>query len=119
MNRNDALNLSVDLALAWGTDWLQPIQSRLAAKNSALSTAELDEYNELSQGVLKTGFKLITDILEGVYDKRETIKEKDLRAAFIADMRGRFPWMNEVNLKKILSQGLYYAWKNGLGDCIK
>jgi len=113
------LNLSLDLALAWGPNWAQPIQSRLAAKDDTLSFSDLNEYNDLSQEVLNEGFQFITSRLEGVCDARETIKEKDLKTVFVENMVGKYPWINEEHLKKIFSQGLYYAWKDGLVDCVK
>ena len=119
LTRDDISNLSVDLALAWGQDWLKPIQSRLAAKVDSLSSSDLDEYNDLSQEVLKVGFGFISTTLEDVCDRRATIKETDLKSALINEMSSKFPWLSNDNLKRILSQGLYYSWKDGLGDCIK
>lgn len=113
------LNLSLDLALAWGSNWAQPIQSRLAAKVDTLSSSDLNEYNNSSQEVLNVGFQFISSRLEGVCDARETIKEKVLKTVFVEYMVSRYPWINEENLKKIFSQALYYAWKDGLVDCVK
>jgi hypothetical protein len=39
------LNAGLDFAMAFGEDWLQPIQTRLAAHFPSLSRAELDTYN--------------------------------------------------------------------------
>ncbi|MEJ6982231.1 hypothetical protein WG906_17330 [Pedobacter sp. P351] len=102
-----------------GQDWLKPIQLRLAAKVDSLSSSDLDEYNNLSQEVLKVGFGFISTTLKDVCDRRETIKETDLKSALINEMSSKFPWLSNDNLKRILSQGLYYAWKDGLGNCIK
>ena len=119
LTRDEISNISVDLALAWGQDWLKPIQSRLTAKVDSLSSSDLDEYNALSQEVLKVGFGFISTTLEDVCDRRATIKETYFKSALINEMISKFPWLSNDNLKRILSQGLYYSWKDGLGDCIK
>ena len=119
ISQEDISNEAVGLALAWGKDWLKPIQSRLAKKFDFLSAAELDAYNSQSQEVLKEGFGFINKALETASAKGETISESELEHEFKSQMKDRFPWINMDNQKRIFSQGLYYTWKEGLNDCIR
>jgi len=119
LNQNEILNLSVDLALEWGQNWNQPIHTRLAKKLPNLTSIELDELNRKSKEVLSTGFEIVRTTLEKLTDKGETIREKDLKADFENELIALYPWISRRNIKSICNQGLYYSWKDGLGECVK
>ncbi len=119
MTQEEILNLSVAIALEWGQNWNQPIQERLTKKLPFLTTNELDELNIKSKEVLTAGFNIIRATLEKLTDKGEIIKEKDLKAEFENELTALYPWISHVNIKSICNQGLYYSWKNGLGECVK
>ncbi|WP_192820975.1 hypothetical protein [Rufibacter sp. LB8] len=119
LNQEEILNLSVELALEWEQNWNQPIQARLTKKLPSLTAIELDELNRKSKEVLSTGFEIIRTTLGKLTDKGETIKEKDLKADFERELTAFYPWISHANIKSICNQGLYYSWKDGLGECVK
>lgn len=119
LNQEEILNLSVDLALEWGQNWNQPIHARLAKKLPTLTSKELDDLNSKSKEVLSTGFEIVRTTLEKLTDKGETIREKDLKADFEKELTALYPWISHTNIKRISNQGLYYSWKDGLGECVK
>lgn len=119
MTQEEVLNLSVVIALEWGQNWNQPIQTRLNKKFPSLTTNELEELNGKSKEVLTTGFEILRTTLEKLTDTGETIKEKDLKANFEKELTGLYPWISHDNIISIYNQGRYYSWKDGLGECVK
>ena len=119
MTHEEVLNLSIVLALEWGHNWNQPIQTRLSKKLPSLTTSELDEINGKSKEVLTTGFEILRTTLEKLSDTGETIREKDLKENFEKELTGLYPWISQDNIISIYNQGRYYSWKEGLGESVK
>lgn len=114
---NDAiLNQGLKLALAWGVDWLQPIQERLAALHPELSKEELEDYNNICREAMFAGFKLVET---GFTEESATVRRKNqsdssdavVNSAFKAQMLKQYPWVNDDNLSRLFSQGMYYKMK--------
>jgi hypothetical protein len=104
----DILNAGLDLAMAWGQHWLQPIQGRLAQAFPALDTAQLDAYDRACREAMRFGHGQVP-----VRWAEAAGDEAAAERAFAAAMRARYPWVSADNLGRLFSQGCYYAWKNG------
>ncbi|MES2917429.1 MAG: hypothetical protein V4729_02305 [Pseudomonadota bacterium] len=104
----ERLNAGLSLAMEWGSNWLKPIQERLAAQYPELTVAELDRYNEVCREAMKAGHDL-------VYSMAESQGKEVDSAAWQAAFLSRYAWPNKDNLSKLFSQGMYYAWKDGVG----
>ena len=103
----DILNEGLHLAMAWGEDWLKPIQPRLAKLHSELSIEELEQYNTVCQEAMFFGWeqaKQYTAIAMAEEHKRNL-------EMFSSQIRQRYPWTNDDNLSRLFSQGIYYALK--------
>lgn len=98
------LRAGVELALSFGEDWLQPIQGRLAALFPHLSVAQLDAIEAACQEVKQYSESWLQKEAgkhsEEVYD-----------TAWHQTMCAHFPWLDERNLARLFSQGVYYARK--------
>ncbi|WP_339844590.1 hypothetical protein [uncultured Halopseudomonas sp.] len=58
------LNEAFHLAMAWGKDWLQPVQGRLAKAHPQLNEKELDHYNSVVQEAMKFGHDQVYSMAE-------------------------------------------------------
>ena len=114
MNEEKILNRGLELALEFGPNWLQPIQARLSKKFPDLQTEELDKYDSICRTAMKDGHEFIYKKLETAADKKRKIKEKDVSDELQLFLHTKYPWVDSKNLKRIVSQGFYYAWKDGL-----
>ena len=102
----EILNVGLDLAMEFGEDWLQPIQTRLTILFPALSRDELDAYNELCRKAMFFGHdQVVRSIQEGPSDQAGQFQ--NFRAAVLAE----YPWVADGNLRRLFSQGYYYAMK--------
>jgi hypothetical protein len=105
MNKR-VLNAGLDLAMAFGEHWLSPIQARLAAQFTSLSRAELDTYNDLCRKAMLFGHQQVAlKIKEASND--QTAHFQLFRTAVLE----KYPWITAKNLKRLFSQGCYYAMK--------
>lgn len=118
MNEEKILNKGLEFALEFGPNWLQPIQSRLSAKFQELKSDELNKYDSICRSAMKQGHDYIYKTLEKATDENRKIKEKEMAEELKSFLQKDYPWIDSGNLKRILSQGFYYAWKDGLDKCI-
>ena len=106
MNPN-ILNEGLHLALAWGEDWLKPIQPRLAKLHPELRAEELEQYNTICQEAMRFGYEKAKQYAAIALAEEHT---KNLEL-FSSQIRQRYPWANDDNLSSLFSQGIYYALK--------
>ena len=99
------LNEALHLAMDWGKDWLQPIQSRLGKAYPKLSQSELDSYNAIAQESMRFGNSQVYSMAE----KEGSGVSQEL---FSAVFRAKYSWANDKNISRCFSQGMYYAWKD-------
>lgn len=118
MNNATILNQGLELALEFGTNWLQPIQPRLSEKFPDLKTKDLDICDKICRKAIKSGNDYIYNTLEAAAVQRKKISQDDLANNLRSFLNKDFPWINESNMKSILSQGCYYAYKDGLINSI-
>lgn len=97
-------NEGLSLAMEWGKDWLTPIQSRLAARHPELSAAELDELDAVCRATMRFGHQLVAEFVSA--------HGPDVpRGKIAATLRAQHPWVDDENMARLHSQGVYYAMK--------
>jgi len=104
-SRDALLNEGLDFAMAFGKNWLKPIQDRLAARHPELSQDELNEVNTICQAAMKFGHDYVYDL---AVKAGKNTKQSDFEPA----MKSRYAWVNAKNVSHLFSQGMYYAWKD-------
>ena len=112
------LNKGLEFAMEFGANWLKPIQERLAMKFPDLSEDELNNYNEACRAAMFGGQDFVYKTLEATAEKREKITGGELKARLKNFLAEKYPWTDPSNTDKLYSQAVYYAWKDGLHDCL-
>jgi hypothetical protein len=107
--RDDILDHGLRLALAFGPDWLQPIQERLARRFPTLSRGELDEYDARCRQVRDAAQRRLGELVATAGDL-DAVREQ-----WNAEVRAEHPWLSEETLGHLYSQGCYYLYKDGYG----
>jgi len=97
-------NVGLDLAMEWGENWLRPIQDRLSAKYPDLDQGDLDRYDRLCRAAMKEGHDLVWDMAQVGIDRVNDDEWK-------RQLKASYPWIDDANLSRLFSQGMYYAWK--------
>lgn len=116
---NEILNSGLGFAMEFGENWLQPIHQRLLSKYDFLTKKQLDEYNSKCTEVMKIGQNFIYKTLVEVSENQVTIEENHLKEILKSFMLSDYPWIDDKNLSRLFNQGCYYAYKDGLTDCLK
>jgi hypothetical protein len=101
------LNVGLDLAMAWGDDWLSPIQDRLARAQPELSRDDLDRYDEECRAAMDRGHSLVYDLSV----RHELQPGDELWELFRTQALRQDAWISDDNLRHLYSQGCYYAAK--------
>lgn len=114
MNEEKILNKGLEFALEFGHNWLQPIQSRLSDKFPDLKSDELNNYDSVCRTAMKQGHDYVYKTLEITTRENKKIKEKQMAEELKSFLHKEYPWIDSDNLKRILTQGYYYAGKDGL-----
>ena len=94
-------NDAVFLSLEWGEWWLKPINSRIQAQHHNISDDEAETLNKMAKEVQDFCF----DLFQQEFDKKITLEEAQRL------MKKKYPWLEERNLVRLQSQGMYYARK--------
>lgn len=102
------LNEGLAMAMEFGTNWLQPIQKRLAKKYPQLSQAELDEYDRVCREAMNFGHTQL-----GACWREADSEQRQAVQFFRRDVLARYPWISDANLSHLFSQACYYAHKDG------
>jgi hypothetical protein len=103
---NDALHL----AMEWGKDWMKPTQERLAARHTGLHASDLDRYNAIARDAMLYGNRLVYEQAEALGFDNQELAEKCQKL-----LLHKYAWISEENFQGLFSQGMYYAWKDGVG----
>jgi hypothetical protein len=104
-DHDEILNEGLSLAMEWGKNWLQPIQERLQRAHPELSKDELDDLNDKAQAAMRFDYDLVYASVER---DGKAIGDRD----FAREVKSRYPWVNEKNVRHMYSPGRYYAWKD-------
>ena len=101
------LNDGLALAMAWGEDWLTPIQARLARGHPGLSSDDLDRYDRECRAAMDRGHDLVRKLAT-----RDGLKpSSEMFDRFRAEAIRRDPWISAGNVSHLYSQGCYYMMK--------
>lgn len=103
--KDEILNDGLNLSLAFGKNWLKPIQDRLKKRYPGLTQQELDEFNKACTEARDFGQKKL-------YAVAETDSVMMNQDEFNSYYLSTYPWINKKNLKYVYSQGLYYVFKD-------
>ena len=101
------MNYALEIAQAWGEDWLTPIQGRLSRAYPKLTQEQLDKYNSIAQEAMKYGHDLVYSMSE---KQGRDISEAQWKETYLS----RYAWVDSKNLNHLFSTGSYYAWKDGV-----
>lgn len=99
---NDILNIAMNLSLEWGENWLIPVDERLRAIVPNISVEEAKRVDIFIRDAREDIFKVV----EQHYLKE--ITEMQLKSI----VKEKYPFLNDDNYKRLLGQGMYYAWKD-------
>jgi hypothetical protein len=114
----DILNQGLIMAMEFGENWLQPISERLKLKFIHLSDNQINTYSLTCRKAMDQGHRFIMTSLTELTEEGRTIKDSDFKGQFNNYVKTNLNWINEANLRQLYSQGLYYAWKEGLDKVI-
>ena len=98
------LNLGLNLAMAWGDDWLCDIQNRLSKLHPKLTKKELDFYNDTCKKAMNDGHKLVLACLADHGRDFDPV-------IFKTKYKEKYPWVSDSNNGHVYSQGMYYSMK--------
>lgn len=117
-SKEEVLNKGYEMALEFGKNWLQPINDRLVKKFSNLSQKEIKEYSQACEQLRNESNNYIYERLSKLTDEQKEIREKDFTKELTDWMRTHSPWVSDSNIKRTFNQGMYYAWKEGISNCV-
>ncbi len=101
----EILNDGLNKAMAFGANWLKPIQDRLSKNYPALSEEQLNKYDEICRDAMNAGHRI-------VYEYRQEHDRDISFDEFQREFCEVYPWVNRKNLKYAFNQGCYYAHKD-------
>ena len=93
------------LAMAFGKDWLEPIQERLLKKYPELTQEEQDKYNSICQKAMRYGHDKMYSFAE---NEGKNLDKENFNKFFL----NKYPWANNKIIKYVYNQGLYYVHKD-------
>lgn len=102
------LNAGLMLAMEFGENWLQPIQSRLGAEFPELSSRDLERYNSTCREAMDFGHAQFGEAV-----RVDSTGGATAKAAFAELVRRRYSWVDDQSMARLWSQACYYAWKDG------
>ena len=111
--KDQILNIRHNLASEWSEKWMDKIEGKLKEKFPELSENELADYNTKCQNEMKAGHDYIFNISEALCKENVTISSADLFVRLKEYLNLKYNWINEDNLYRLMSQGCYYAYKEG------
>lgn len=106
-NAIEVFNFGLSQALEFGANYRSPIHERLALQFPELLPQDLDQIDKLCSEVRDYSNQLIYTTA-GLHD------EKACKSLWGEQLNTRYQWINEVNLGRLFSQGMYYAWVDGV-----
>lgn len=118
VSKEQILNTGLTMAMEFGGNWRQPITDRLQRKYIYLTEHALEEYNTICRTAMDEGNQYIYNTLDRLFEVGSTITDTELKEQFGSSMRSQYDWISDSNLRKLYSQGCYYAWKDGLDTII-
>lgn len=115
-SKEEILNNGYRMALEFGKNWLQPVNERLRKKYPKLSAEEIQEFSDTCHNIRKEGNQFIYNRLRQLTELQQKITEHELNIELTDWMGEHYPWVNNANIKRTISQGIYYAAKDGWAE---
>ena len=108
------LNKGVELAMEWGPERAKPLRTKLAHHLPDLDDNELNKFVTICEKVAGVGLDFVFKQYERATDEKSATTYNEVRDNLLLYLKDRHPWVSKKNLKTLLGQGQYYAWKEGL-----
>ena len=105
---NEILNIGLNMSLAFGKNWLKPIQERLTKIFPELTPEELDSYNDICIKARDYGHNILYSVAD---TDGFNMKQSEFNSLYL----NKYPWVTKKNLKHLYNQGMYYVYKD-FGD---
>ncbi len=103
----EILNVTLDMSMEFGENWLKPIHERLHKKYTEISSEDLEKINSICKEVNKFAN-------DYVYKSGSVINKEisfvDFKK-FKVDILLKYNWISASNLSHLYSQSCYYAMK--------
>ena len=113
-SEEDVLNIGLDFSMEFGENWLQPIHDRLLRRVPILTSEELEQYDSQCRSTRDEAIKDLHSILDDI-DPKSPRAKSDVYSEYSTSQKKKHTWINERNLNHLFAQGMYYAWKDGVG----
>jgi hypothetical protein len=118
-SKEAVLNAGYSMTQEFGKNWLQPIDQRLQAKFPMLTQDEAHRINETCVQLRNGANSYIYERLTQLTDNNQQISEKELILDLSDWILKCEPWVSKTNIKQTFNQSMYYAWRDGITDCVK
>lgn len=106
VGNEDLLNQLYRLSLAFGSNWRRPVEEivqEVSPEQSDAEASELSDYIRETRGRIEQFFS-------ERYEDASTEKIAALQQQGAIWIHQEFPWMEEANINRGISQAIYYAW---------
>ena len=102
-SREELLNLALDIDMEWGPELGRPQDVRFHERCTGIEPEAADLLLAEAGAASSLGVGI-------VYDDWDESKVDDLQATARAAVSARYPWVDDDNMNRILSQAAYYGW---------
>ncbi len=99
---DEIVNAAMMLSLEWGEHFHKPIQDRLLKQFPDLPRERADELDQFCRAVQSFAFGLYYEQIANGNDSGAGVQSK---------IKKRYPFLDQANLNRLETQGLYYAHK--------
>lgn len=99
---DEIMNAAMELSLEWGANFRKPIQDRLLQRFPDLPRERADELDKFCREVQSLAFGRYYDAVAKGDDNGTGVEH---------EIKKRYPFLNQANLNRLQTQGLYYAHK--------
>lgn len=93
--------------MAWGEDFLRPIQPRLHEAFPALTEDELERYATACRATMERGHAMVGELFAAMGEPQGNA----MFERFAAEVLAQWPWISRDNLGRLFSQGCYFTMK--------
>lgn len=103
LNDKIALNIALKRYLEWGKEMKISFESKLLKDIPNISVNNIEKLTEYIKNISE-------NILWNIYYDNYDRKMDKLKINPFSEIKNKYSWINEENLKTLHTQGMYYAW---------
>lgn len=103
LNDKTTLNTALKRHLEWGKEMKISFESKLLKDIPNISVGDIKKLTEYIKNISEN---ILWDIYYNNYDR----KTDKLKINSLSEIKNKYPWIDEENLKILHTQGMYYAW---------